>query len=278
MTHNNLQQSLPLFFFLSICLFLTTQQLYQRTCFPWAIWIFSIKQKGWVTIQQTAGSLKLPLWLPGHQRSSQMKNCIQNVSPVLRLSKWRWDICIWIQNVVKFFLVFLIQPFSVCQPLAIINLWEIIVPLPLGFQAQLVAVVLYVRLLLQSLVHLKGKKMFQGWWWAGYLQRILSARVWCAACVISLYHTVPSASSEELQVNRVAAFLWLGRWLNNFSLKNRVPLQQWLRDTHWGKTLVVSANWRDPTPRVLQGATGATHPSKLCWGTETSPLTTQNLK
>lgn len=207
-----------------------------------------------------------------------MKNCIQNVSPVLRLSKWRWDICIWIQNVVKFFLVFLIHPFSVCQPLAIINLWEIIVPLPLGFQAQLVAVVLYVRLLLQSLVHLKGKKMFQGWWWAGYLQRILSARVWCAACVISLYHTVPSASSEELQVNRVAAFLWLGRWLNNFSLKNRVPLQQWLRDTHWGKTLVVSANWRDPTPRVLRGATGATHPSKLCWGTETSPLTTQNLK
>jgi len=34
-----------------------------------------------------------------------------------------------------------------------------------------------------------------------------------------LYHTMPSVSSEELQVNRVAAFLWLGRWLNNFSLK-----------------------------------------------------------
>jgi len=30
---------------------------------------------------------------------------------------------------------------------------------------------------------------------------------------------MPSVSSEELQVNRVAAFLWLGRWLNNFSLK-----------------------------------------------------------
>lgn len=63
---------------------------------------------------------------------------------------------------VKLFLVFLIHPLSVCQRLVIINLREIIVPLPLGFQAQLVAVVLYIRLLLQSLVHLKGKKMFAG--------------------------------------------------------------------------------------------------------------------
>lgn len=277
MTHKNL--SLPLFFFFPfLSLFLTTLQLYQRTCFPWAIWIFFIKQKVPVTIQQTLGSLKQPLWLPGQQLSSQMKNCKQKLSPVLRLSKWRWDISIWIQNVVKFFLVFLIHPFPVCQCLAIINLWEVIVPFPLGFQAQLVAVVLYIRLLLQSLVHLKGKKMFQGCWWAGYLQRILSPRVWCAACVIPLYHTVPSASSKELQVNRVAAFLWLGRWLNNFSLKNCVPLQQWLRDTHWGKTRVVSANCCDPRPHVLWGTMGTAYLWKHCWGTETSPLTTQNLK
>lgn len=169
---------------------------------------------------------------------------------------------------VKFFLVFLIHPFSVCQRLAIINLWEIIVAFPLGFQAQLVAVVLYIRLLLQSLVHLKGKKMFQGCCWTGDFHRVSAARVRCAACVIPLEHTVPSASSEELQVNRAAAFLRLGRWLNNFSLKNCAPLQQWLRDTHWGKTRVVSANCRDPTLRVIWGTA---HLWKLCWSTETSP-------
>lgn len=64
---------------------------------------------------------------------------------------------------VNFFLVFLIHPFPVCQPLVVVNLWEIIVPLPLGFQTQLVAIMFYIGLLLQSLVHLKGKKMFKGW-------------------------------------------------------------------------------------------------------------------
>lgn len=125
----------------------------------------------------------------------------------------------------------------------------------------------------------RQRRCFQGCWWAGYLQRILSAHVWCATCVIPLYHTVPSASSQELQVNRVAAFLWLGRWLNNFSLKKlcaittmtqRHPLKE--------KTWLVSADCRDPTPHMLRGTTGTTYLWKLCWATETSPLTTQNLK
>lgn len=78
---------------------------------------------------------------------------------------------------VDFFLLFFIHPFSVCQPLVVINLREIIVPLPLGFQAQLVAVMLYIGLLLQSLVHLKGKQTFNGWCGADCFQMVLLERV-----------------------------------------------------------------------------------------------------
>lgn len=91
-----------------------------------------------------------------------------------------------------------------------------------------------------------------------------------AARVIPVCHTVPSARSEELQVNRAAAFLWLGRWLNNFSLKKLCA--------------ITTVTQRHPRRKNMGGVsqgpwpTGTAHSWKLCWGAETSPLAAQNLQ
>lgn len=61
--------------------------------------------------------------------------------------------------------------------------------------------------------------MVLGWLLPNNIVRLCLMNCMCHFTERVLYHTVPSVSSEELQVNRVAAFLWLGRWLNNFSLK-----------------------------------------------------------
>lgn len=62
-------------------------------------------------------------------------------------------------------------------------------------------------------------RMVLGWLLPNSIVGVCLMRCMCHFTEHFFYRTVPSVSSEELQVNRVAAFLWLGRWLNNFSLK-----------------------------------------------------------
>lgn len=84
-----------------------------------------------------------------------------DTAPVFRLSEGGTQFWIWIQNVLDFLLGFLVHLFSFGLSLACLHRGEVVISLPLRFEAQLVPVVLDVWLLLQGFVHL-GRERVSG--------------------------------------------------------------------------------------------------------------------
>lgn len=82
-------------------------------------------------------------------------------APVFRFSEWGTQFWVWIQHVLDFLRGFFIHLFPFRLSLVCLHYREIIISLPLGFEAQLVPIVLDIWLLLQGFVHL-GKETVLG--------------------------------------------------------------------------------------------------------------------
>lgn len=102
------------------------------------------------------------LCTPSFHPCSMICNESPGVSvPVFSLRVWGTQFWVWIQNMLHFLGSFIIHLFSLCLCFVCLHWGEVIVPLPFGFQAQLVPIVLDVRLLLQGFIYLGRERQSQ---------------------------------------------------------------------------------------------------------------------
>lgn len=85
--------------------------------------------------------LKAPFNLIPQMAQRPSKNSLET-APVFRLGEWGTEFWGWIQNVLDFFLGFFINLFSFCLSFVHLHWGKVVIALPLGFEAQLVPIVL----------------------------------------------------------------------------------------------------------------------------------------